>query len=223
MAERRSPKTCLPESRTWLQLARCGLQPSPLAFSCMTVTLHTDEALMLFHSHANSEKARHADGLGVGCTTKVNEQLQFAQQVVSKFLQKFSHCPKVWNIALLTDLCANKLRKASSSVRWAVVLKELPINASLRYRECFLVRVGSCTQHNASLSGVMQKFGGPVRWCGCATESVESYDTQSRTIAAYGDSQAEGERVPPHGPQNNEDVQAKRGTVRQKVQSKRRG
>ena len=58
MAERRGPKTCLPESRTWSQLAPCGLQPGPLAFSCMSVTLHTGEALVLIHSHANSEKAR---------------------------------------------------------------------------------------------------------------------------------------------------------------------
>ena len=42
----------------WNQLAPCGLQPGPLTFSCMTVTLHTGEALVLIHSHANSEKAR---------------------------------------------------------------------------------------------------------------------------------------------------------------------
>ena len=39
-----------------------GSQPGPLAFSCMTVALvmyeHPDEALVLIHSHANSEKAR---------------------------------------------------------------------------------------------------------------------------------------------------------------------
>ena len=39
-----------------------GLQPGPLAFSCMTVALvmyeHPDVALVLIHSHANSEKAR---------------------------------------------------------------------------------------------------------------------------------------------------------------------
>ena len=31
-AERRSPKTCLQESKTWNQLAPCGLRPGPLAF-----------------------------------------------------------------------------------------------------------------------------------------------------------------------------------------------
>ena len=58
VAERRGPKTCLLESRTWNQLALCALQLNPSAFSCMTVTLHTGEALVLIHSHANSEKAR---------------------------------------------------------------------------------------------------------------------------------------------------------------------
>ena len=53
-AERRGPKTCLQESRTSNQLAPCGLQPGPLAFSCMAMTLHTGEALALIHSHANS-------------------------------------------------------------------------------------------------------------------------------------------------------------------------
>ena len=46
-AGRRGPKTCLQESRTWNQLAPCGLQPGPLAFSCMAMTLHTGEALAL--------------------------------------------------------------------------------------------------------------------------------------------------------------------------------
>ena len=53
-AERRGPKTCLQKSRTWNQLAPCGLRPGPLAFSCMAMTLHTGEALALIHSHANS-------------------------------------------------------------------------------------------------------------------------------------------------------------------------
>ena len=35
-------------------MAPCGLQPGPLAFSCMAMTLHTGEALALIHSHANS-------------------------------------------------------------------------------------------------------------------------------------------------------------------------
>ena len=46
----------------WKQLTLRGLQPGPLAFSCMTVALvtyeHPDEALVLIHIHANSEKAR---------------------------------------------------------------------------------------------------------------------------------------------------------------------
>ena len=46
-AGRRGPKTCLQESRTWNQLAPCGLRPGPLAFSCMAMTLHTGEALAL--------------------------------------------------------------------------------------------------------------------------------------------------------------------------------
>ena len=37
--------------------------------------------------------------LVLGATSKVNEQVQFAQQVVSKFLHKLSHCPNVWNLA----------------------------------------------------------------------------------------------------------------------------
>ena len=45
---------CLQESRTWNQLAPCGLQPGPLALSCMAMTLNTGEALALIHSHANS-------------------------------------------------------------------------------------------------------------------------------------------------------------------------
>ena len=53
-AERRGPKTCLQKSRTWNQLAPCSLQPGPLAFSCMAMTMHTGEALALFHSHADS-------------------------------------------------------------------------------------------------------------------------------------------------------------------------
>ena len=58
MAERRTegrgPKTCLQRSRTWSQLAPCGLQPDPLALSCMAMTMHTGESLALFHSHADS-------------------------------------------------------------------------------------------------------------------------------------------------------------------------
>ena len=53
-AERRGPKTFLQESKTWNQLAPCGLRPGPLAFSCMAMTLYTGEALALIHSHANS-------------------------------------------------------------------------------------------------------------------------------------------------------------------------
>ena len=53
-AERRGPKTCLQKSRTWNQLAPCGLQPGPLALSCMAMTMHTGESLALFHSHADS-------------------------------------------------------------------------------------------------------------------------------------------------------------------------
>ena len=48
--------------KLWKQLTPCGLQPGPLAFSCMTVALvmceHPGEALVLIHSHAKSEKAR---------------------------------------------------------------------------------------------------------------------------------------------------------------------
>ena len=48
--------------KLWKQLTPRGLQPSPLAFSCMAVALvmyeHPSEALVLIHSHANSEKAR---------------------------------------------------------------------------------------------------------------------------------------------------------------------
>lgn len=43
----------------WKQLTPRGLQPGPLAFSCMTVALTSyelpDEALVLIHIHANSE------------------------------------------------------------------------------------------------------------------------------------------------------------------------
>ena len=53
-AQRRGPKTCLQKSRTWNQLAPCGLRPGPLVLSCMAMTLHTGEALTLIHSHANS-------------------------------------------------------------------------------------------------------------------------------------------------------------------------
>ena len=90
VAERRGPKTCLPESRTWNQLTPCSLQPGPLAFSCMTVTLHTGEALVpcefgesqglhqrcdLQHlSHrlpmASGLSQRHAHGVGVGCNVQ---------------------------------------------------------------------------------------------------------------------------------------------------------
>ena len=52
--EGRGPKTCLQKSRTWSQLAPCGLQPGPLALSCMAMTMHTGESLALFHSHADS-------------------------------------------------------------------------------------------------------------------------------------------------------------------------
>ena len=86
VAERRGRKTCLPDSRTfsngselivkyfgqmgvvdrvrelWKQLTPRGLQPGPLAFSCMTAALVMyellSEALVLSHNHANSEKAR---------------------------------------------------------------------------------------------------------------------------------------------------------------------
>ena len=59
---RRGRKTCsrawsqdvLAKSRTWNQLAPCGLQPGPLALSCMAMTMHTGESLALFHSHADS-------------------------------------------------------------------------------------------------------------------------------------------------------------------------
>ena len=48
--------------KLWKQLTPRGLQPGPLAFSCMTVALVmyelTGEALVLIHSHANSEKTR---------------------------------------------------------------------------------------------------------------------------------------------------------------------
>ena len=133
----------------WKQLTPHGLQPGPLAFSFMTVALvmyeHPDEALVLIHSHANSEKVKacintvtyntvlkgftmgkrakevfstfeavkyQSIGLNTlafntmlgsipilmaasamqmvlvwGATSKVSEQFQFAQQVVSKSVQ----------------------------------------------------------------------------------------------------------------------------------------
>ena len=52
VAERRGPKTCLPESRTWNLLAPFGLQPGPLAFICLAITLKTGKALALIHSRA---------------------------------------------------------------------------------------------------------------------------------------------------------------------------
>ena len=36
------------------QLTPCGLQPGPLALSCMAMTMHKGKSLVLFHSHADS-------------------------------------------------------------------------------------------------------------------------------------------------------------------------
>ena len=68
-AEERGPKTCLQKSRTWSPLAPCGLQPGPLALSCMAMTMHTGESLALFHSHAGQFLYETAMNLSqVSCT-----------------------------------------------------------------------------------------------------------------------------------------------------------
>ena len=85
----------------------------------------------------NSEKAwacintsglcqRHADGVRVGYNVQRYEQLQYAQQAVSKSVQNSRTVPTSGMQRTLSDLYANRLCKASSPVRWAVVFRELP-------------------------------------------------------------------------------------------------
>ena len=66
-SERRGPKTCLQKSTTWNQLAPCGLQPGPLAFSCMAMTMHTDEAWRCFTAMQTPSLSRMTSGQVSSC------------------------------------------------------------------------------------------------------------------------------------------------------------